>query len=199
MKKDNKLEIELKQPCGHRFLKNTHRPCFILRMPIEKQLAYFIEHHGIKPQEVDANLRGDIHTGGCYKKLREQGKIDDFTITVIWNTDGAQPYKMSKNGIWPFMATINEAPYKLRRVYVILLALWFGNKKPPMHAFLDWIIEEWKRLEKDGIQVKGVHYKVKVLVITTDTIARPVIRNTTQFNGEFGCDFCLHPGTDKAN
>ena len=168
-------------------------------MPIEKQLAYFIEHHGIKPQEVDANLRGDIHTGGCYKKLREQGKIDDFTITVIWNTDGAQPYKMSKNGIWPFMATINEAPYKLRRVYVILLALWFGNKKPPMHAFLDWIIEEWKRLEKDGIQVKGVHYKVKVLVITTDTIARPVIRNTTQFNGEFGCDFCLHPGIDKAN
>ena len=58
-----------------------------------------------------------------------------------------------------------------------------------MHAFLDWIIEEWKRLEKDGIQVKGVHYKVKVLVITTDTIARLVIRNTTQFNGEFGCDF----------
>jgi hypothetical protein len=56
--------------------------------------------------------------------------IDELTITVIWNTNGAQPYKMSKNGIWPFMATINEAPYKLRRDYVILLALWFGTKIP---------------------------------------------------------------------
>ena len=81
---------------------------------------------------------------------------------------------------------------KLRTNYegymLFCLALWF-DKKQPMHAFLDWIIEDWKRLEKDGIQVKGVHYKVMVLVIITDTMARPVIRNITQFNGEFGCDF----------
>lgn len=67
---------------------------------------------------------------------------------MISNTDGAQPYKMRKNGIWRFMATINEAPYKLRRAYVILLALWFGNKKPPLHAFLDWIVKKWARLKK---------------------------------------------------
>lgn len=34
----------------------------------------------------------------------------------------------------------------------------------------------------------------KYLVITTDTVARPLVRNSTQFNGVFGCDFCLHPG-----
>lgn len=92
------------------------------------------------------------------------------------------------------MATINNLPYKLRRAYVVLLVLWFGNKKPPLHAFLDWIVSEWSRLEKDGIEVDGIHYKVCVLVITTDTVARPLIRNTTQFNGEYGCDFCLHKG-----
>ncbi len=149
-----------------------------------KQLKYFIEHHGLKQnQEWDPNFRGDIQSGD--RKMRELGKIDNTTITVVWNTDGAQPYKMSKNGIWPFMAIINELPYKLRRAYVILLAMWFGNKKPPMNAFLDWIISEWTRLEKDGIDVNGIHYKVRVLVITTDTVARPVIRNTTQYNGEF--------------
>ncbi len=70
-----------------------------MRMTIEKQLVYFIEHHGIKKQETDSNLRGDIHSGGCYEQLRDKGIVDDMTITVNWNTDGAQPYKMNKNGI----------------------------------------------------------------------------------------------------
>ncbi|EFX67945.1 hypothetical protein DAPPUDRAFT_115013 [Daphnia pulex] len=78
---------------------------------------------------MDSNFQ-DLHSGECNKKLRDKSFIDDLTITVIWNTNGAQPYKMSKNGIWPFMATINEAPYKLRRAYVILLALWFGTQSP---------------------------------------------------------------------
>jgi hypothetical protein len=167
-------------------------------MPIEKQLKYFIEHHGLKKEDWDPNFRGDIQSGGCYKKLCDLGKIDDLTITVTWNTDGAQAFNMSKNGFWPFMATINEAKYKLRRAYVVLLALWYGNKKPPIKAFLDWIIEEWTRLERDGIMINGTRYKVRVLIITTDTVARPVIRNTSQYNGEYGCDFCLHPGSLSA-
>lgn len=42
--------------------------------------------------------------------------------------------------------------------------------------------------------MNGIIYKVRVLIISTDTVARPLVRNSTQFNGEFGCDFCLHPG-----
>lgn len=33
-----------------------------------------------------------------------------------------------------------------------------------------------------------------MLVISTDTVARPLVWNTTQFNGEIGCNFCLMPG-----
>ena len=32
------------------------------------------------------------------------------------------------------------------------------------------------------------------MIISTDTVARPLVRNSSQFNGEFVCDFCLHPG-----
>lgn len=92
------------------------------------------------------------------------------------------------------MAIINEAPYKLRRSYVILLALWFANKKPPREAFLKDVILELKRLETDGFVVQGKRYKLRVVVITTDTVARPLIWNKTQFNGLHGCDFCLMPG-----
>lgn len=45
-----------------------------------------------------------------------------------------------------------------------------------------------------GVVVDGVTYKVRALIISTDTVARPLVRNSTQFNVEFGCDFCLHPG-----
>ena len=115
MKKDKVRKPELRQPCGHLFIENTHQACFILRMPIEKQLAYFIQNHGIKHQQWDSTFRNDIQSGGCYKRLKEAGHIDENTVTVVWNTDGAQPFKSSKNGIWHFMATINNLSYKLRR------------------------------------------------------------------------------------
>lgn len=92
------------------------------------------------------------------------------------------------------MGIINEAGYKLRRSYVVLMALWYGNKKPPMGPFLDASIDELNRLQEHGFSVKGRQYKVRVLVITTDTVARPLVIGTTQFNGLHGCSFCLAEG-----
>lgn len=92
------------------------------------------------------------------------------------------------------MGIINEAGYKLRRSYVVLMALWYGNKKPPMGPFLDASIDELNRLQTHGFSVKGKQYKVRVLVITTDTVARPLVIGTTQFNGLQGCSFCLAEG-----
>ena len=59
---------------------------------------------------------------------------------------------------------------------------------------MDGSLETLKSLEKDGFLFKGQLYKVRVLIITVDTIARSDLNNTTRFNGEAGCDFCLHPG-----
>ncbi len=86
------------------------------------------------------------------------------------------------------MALINEVPYHIRRNFIILLALWFGNRKPPRKALMEQSIAELKHLQMNGFEVDGRLYKVRVLVITTDTMARPVLKNTSQFNGAFGCD-----------
>jgi hypothetical protein len=59
-------------------------------------------------------------------------------------------------------------------------------------AFLGESITELRRLEKDGFLSKASS-KIRVLVVTTDTVARPLLLNTSQFNGECGCNFCLHP------
>ena len=92
------------------------------------------------------------------------------------------------------MAVINEVKYGVRRTFIILLSIWIGNKKPPRDVFMDGPIASLKKIEKDGFLVKGKQYKLKVLVITVDTIARSGMGNTTQCNGMCGCDFCLHPG-----
>ena len=92
------------------------------------------------------------------------------------------------------MALINEAPYRIRRRFVLLLALWFGNKKPPRKALLDHPLFDLRRLQEDGIVVNGRQYFVRVLIVTTDTVARTIPWNMTQFNGKCGCNFCLMIG-----
>ena len=92
------------------------------------------------------------------------------------------------------MGIINEASYKLRRSYVILMAIWYGNKKPPMGPFMEETISELNRLQRNGFTALGKTYKVRVLIITTDSVARPLVCGTTQFNGAFGCSFCLAEG-----
>lgn len=186
------------QSCGHKHFKNKSSDCIIIEMPIEKQLKYFLEHHGLSSdtntQQEDGDTLSDVNSGDGYKLLRDQGKIDSFTMTLQINADGAKYFKTSKYSFWPLMAIVNEASYKIRRKFVILLAIWVGNKKPPRNAFMEGSIAKLKTLERDGFHYNGKLYKIRVLVITVDTIARSALTNTTQHNGDCGCDFCLHPG-----
>lgn len=115
---------EENQRCGHKFSTKSSNNCFILRLPIKQQIAYFLQHHGLRDSlRSDPALRGDVSLGGCYLKLRNQGIIDDFTVTMQLNTDGAEGFQTSKYGFWPLMGIINEAQYKLRRNYIILMSL----------------------------------------------------------------------------
>jgi len=49
----------------------------------------------------------------------------------------------------------------------------------------------------EWISVNGIHAQSKVfpLVAVCDSVARPMIQNFKQFNGEFGCSYCLQKGT----
>lgn len=85
------------QPCGHKHDKQLGGYCYVLLLPIEKQLIYFIEHHGLssnKWNNIDPNIRSDVNSGDGYRNLRERGLIDEYTITVQLNTDGAQCFQV---------------------------------------------------------------------------------------------------------
>lgn len=100
--KKDKDKIEkpiLKQNCGHNYYKDQRKDCYVLVLPIQKQVQYFIEHHGLDDHiwNADPNYRGDVNSGNVYRKLREENKIDDNTITVQLNLDGARCFKVNLN------------------------------------------------------------------------------------------------------
>jgi len=66
------------------------------------------------------------------------------------------------------MAIINEAQYKIRRGFVILMSLWYGNKKPPAEAIMDHPLKELQRLQEDGIIVNGRKYRFVGLIVCYD-------------------------------
>jgi hypothetical protein len=153
----------------------------VIQLPVVQQLEYFLEHHGLEqsPSEVDPDFRSDVYSGSCFRKLQEEGKIDARALTCQVNFDGARFHNMSRYGSWPLMALVNEAKYGRRRSFIILLALWWGNKKPPRDVFMNGALEKIKILETNGFRFKGQVYKIRVVIISVDSIARSGMMNMT--------------------
>lgn len=88
-----------KQPCGHNYIEDERKDNYILHLPIEKQLVYFIENHGLDQNEnskpVDFNYRSDINSGTVYTEKKKNNLISDNTITLQLNMDGATCFKVT--------------------------------------------------------------------------------------------------------
>jgi hypothetical protein len=80
----------------------------------------------------------------------------------------------------------------------MMASVWLGKKKPQMNEYLIPFIEECKQMAEQGIMIKIDRVEkvifVKALMCISDSVARPLIRNSTQFNGLYGCGLCYHPG-----
>ncbi|XP_038150334.1 uncharacterized protein LOC119789497 isoform X2 [Cyprinodon tularosa] len=183
---------------ANRSLKNGF---YFLVIPLHAQIKQLL-------QELDVSLTDktrssgvltDIQSGEEYQKLVANEVLGKDDLTLIWNCDGAPVFKSSKCSIWPIQSQIIELEPEERKRHILMSALWFGPAKPSMITLLTPFVEEAAKLEADGIawqDRKGHSHvsKVFVLICSSDSVARPLLRNTKQFNGFYGCDFCLHKG-----
>ncbi|CAG5897779.1 unnamed protein product [Menidia menidia] len=140
----------------------------------------------------------DVLDGLMYQNLLKQGTLGKDDLTLTWNCDGV-PIFEPRFSVWPLQFMINELPYALRQENLIVAGLWFGPKNPKMDTFLKPFIDECCDLAQNPFQwndSSGAAHSSKVfsLVCSSDAVARPLLRNCKQFNGEYGCDWCLHPG-----
>ncbi|KAK3910840.1 Beta,beta-carotene 9',10'-oxygenase [Frankliniella fusca] len=149
-------------------------------------------------KKINCHNYEDIYDGAMYKIFQSSD-----TITLNFFIDGLQVATSSKQSAWPVLLTVNELPLELRRKHVLMASLWLSKKKPSCNQYLKPFVAELLELARTGVSyrrnsiVKSV--KVKGCCCISDTVARPMIRNSTQFNGKFGCGFCLHPGVRMAN
>ena len=147
-------------------------------------------------QNCDPSEISDVNNAAWYKSLDIEG---DF-ITININTDGVAPFNSSKKlSLWPILMTINDLrpTERFDKKNILSAGYWMSVVQPKMEIFLKPFIEEMNFLYNNGITVCGKNYKVVVCSCCLDSVARAKCLCIKQFNGSFGCTFCLHPMINK--
>jgi len=132
--------------------------------------------------------------GVCYKNLN----LGNNDITCTLNSDGIPLFKSSKVSLWPLLYTVNELDYNISRKNVLCLGIWFGNEKPNFSCFLNPFIKPAINIASNGIDWKHedntINSKVFFPLLVADSVARPMLQGLKQFNGSYGCTWCLLKG-----
>lgn len=187
---------------GHEYDINNIRESgnFFIQLSITEQIQQIMSNQDLVSLMRKEYNENDVISGNVYKHLRNKGVIQDDDITLQWNTDGVQPFKSSNISVYPIQACINELPYHARKDNMILCGLYNGKKKPKINSFLKPFVDELEELHNQGIFYEKlghngpVNIKVHTILCSVDSVARPMLQGIMQFNGKYGCSFCLHRG-----
>lgn len=199
------------QTCNAVFCKESYieKGCYFLTSSVGEQLRTLFEGHDlfdyiIKDRVGSSNVQ-DIISGKMYAENLDFLQNPD-NISFTFNTDGVPVFTSSNFSVWPLYLQINEVTASERSNFTILQGLWFGDEKPTMNCFLMPFVEEMQSLHAYGVHWTGKNgdehvSKCVCMLSVADSVARASLQGIKQFNGEYGCTFCLHPGVrvEKGN
>ncbi|KAJ8316716.1 hypothetical protein KUTeg_005735 [Tegillarca granosa] len=144
----------------------------------------------------------DVYDGTLYRKNFDAGFLNEVNnVSLLGNTDGVAIFKSSAFSVWPIYMVVNELPpsIRFRRENRILCGLWFGREKPNFPTFFKPFTELLWELYTDGFTItdeNGTEKRCRALLLqmTCDSPAKCLFQDFTQFNGYYGCPYCLNPG-----
>ena len=166
------------------------------------------------------------HTGNWTTLLEHTSNTEHDTISDIWSgetlrkdtelqsnkflalgisTDGVALFKSSKSTLWPVYLMIQNLPPQVRfkGENIILCGIWQGSCKPDMNLLLKLVVKSIQQVKEHGIIIKTpsgpMLYHAKLVLGVFDAPAKASVLCEKQFNGEFGCPTCLHPGKRLQN
>jgi hypothetical protein len=97
--------------------------------------------------------------------------------------------------MWALYSSVSELPSLLRnsKNNIIVHCLWSGSLD--INIVLEKYNQNTTSLFESEFEVDKYRPKLKVqmLGLLCDTVGRPKVCNSTQYNGAFGCLHCLHP------
>jgi hypothetical protein len=132
--------------------------------------------------------------GLIYKSVEKNKNYLNFSLNI--NTDGAPMIESRNFSIWPVLATVVELNQSCREKFtnIIVLGVWLHSSKPTNDIFFEKAQEEVEKLSKSVINILDIKLKIRSHSGGLDLPAKAALTNTKQFNGEFGCIACFHPG-----
>lgn len=162
---------------------------------------YIVKH---KNFETRSSLK-DVYDGNEYKNflMSLNDKEKTSYLSAFINTDGAEKFRSRNYSAYPIYMSINELLLDVRMDNLITCGTWIGKGKPSMSNFIGTFVRDiCSKLSQEGITctIKNENRNLKLYVIgcVADAIARAPVQGIHQFNGEFGCNWCLHPGKSHA-
>lgn len=135
----------------------------------------------------------DCYDGRIFKNIFQYSSKSTFVLPLGINTDGVNVFKSDPVSVWPILLTQNYLPPDIRfkREHTILAGLYYGKSKPDMKIFFEPIIKEF---EGEYLFFGEHRIQLEILLCTVDLQAKAPLQQIKQYNGEFACTYCLHPG-----
>lgn len=103
---------------------------------------------------------------------------------VIFNIDGLPLFKSSNISLWPILMKVDCLPRPL------LVAVFVGNGKPNLDAFLEKFVNELKLFTKHGVICGGRLIKFKKILFACDAPAKSYICRVKGHNAKEACQYC---------
>eukprot|EP00731_Ephydatia_muelleri_P013443 Em0007g753a len=177
--------------------------CNFVILPFEDHLLQLCEENWDKLQypftrRQETDMQHDLQDGSKYRALMQPGEFLSVPehIGLILCRDGIPVFKSSGLQLWPIELCIAKR-YNVQ--YLLVGGLWLGSVKPDMNKILKPILTRIKKLEDSEkiirTKVGNKKLKAKLILATFDLIAKAMAMNLTQFNGKYGCPYCLDIGT----
>ena len=121
-------------------------------------------------------------------------------LALSLTTDGVAIFKSSTKCLWPvYLQILNlPVPARLYAENIVLCGLYFGTSKPDMKLLFKPIIQRIEALSSVGVSINtpnGLNtIRARLVMGSFDLPAKAAVLCTKQFNGQYGCSVCLHPG-----
>ena len=149
----------------------------------------------------------DVWDGEALRPLCAPDRFfsDRFSLALSLSTDGVPLFKSSSVSLWPVYLVILNLPPNIRvnTENIVLCALWVGPTKPLMNLLLEPVCSYLEILSTVGITLNtslgSICLTAKLVMGIFDLPAKAAVLCCKQFNGEFGCTICLHPGKRLPN
>ena len=144
----------------------------------------------------------DIQDGRVYQKfiLEDPRARGRRIFSIVASSDGAPLIKSKSFSIWPLMCFLVELPPQERYKFenVMLTGLWYGKGKPNVPLFLKRFVDELSDLA-NGVEFtddtgQPILSVCRIQSVVPDLPAKSMLFNLKQYNGQFGCSTCKHPG-----